>query len=175
MLLCCWCWLWILCMMWCWPDHCTSYFICLIITRTGAGLPSCQHRPHRCQQSIGHWGQFPTHFPTDFFLNESILGPLTNIVFTHNFAQLFCGQPGRTTDLFHFCFKGEDYRHVFRSSRRDMNWCALALLLLLECTTCNVWRTAAVFTMAQRKSLFGYILKSVYKFLSASWKEFQVC
>ena len=80
-------------------------------------------------------------------------GPLTNIVFTHNFAQLFCGQPGRTTDLFHFCFKGEDYRHVFRSSRRDMNWCALALMLLLECTTCNVWRTAAVFTMAQRKSL----------------------
>ena len=78
-------------------------------------------------------------------------GPLTNIVFTHNSAQLFCGQPGRTTDLFHFCFKGEDYRLVFRSSGRDTNWCALVLMMLLECTTCNVQRTAAVFTMAQKK------------------------
>ena len=50
-----------------------------------------------------------------------------------------------------FVFKGEDYHHVFRSSGRNTNWCALVLMMLLECTTCNVQRTAAVFTMAQKK------------------------
>ena len=84
--------------------------------------------------------------------------------------------PNRTNDfciiinfsLFHF-FKGEDYRHVFRASGRDTNWCALVLMMLLECTTCNVQRTAAVFTMAQKKKIL-FIL-SVYEFFFCQLKR----